>query len=570
MTKPEETTAALIARLHNELEAARKGIERLIGERDYHKKVQAEAQDGHDHALNMLRAAMRERDEQRARAESAERARELSAEAAWRRGERLSNISNLCTAAGWVEKLGEDEFQQVNRCIRELKGQAIGQQKRADNLASAIEELRARAEKAECERDKLGALCDESQKLTATTLHQRDEARERLAATSRLLAERTRERDEARVESLQAGLVGREMEESLDAVTAECVKAQDLALRHSQDCDRALKERDEAREQLGRVQADYQVFMLGTAHGAKCWADECGWHCDEGCKAKHARKCVAAHELKDAREQLAKLEWSAFRRPDCGGPLSVCCPSCQGVKRGHEVGSAFKRDEVGHRPTCWFAKKKAAKEAGSNDKAERYPFPKRAGIGEVTVTVGEPARPEPRFKVGEKVKDFTGQIWNIDGAEFRTNPLYGPAWWYFWNNGRNAWTKETALERVDKPAPKFAVGEWVTHGDKAGEIIERYAAEGSWIYKLSDAPAIGHWEQTIIAQTPQHKHGCKGSIFLGRHEGFDLWWRPTMREVVAVDPAVAYYYSVDGELLSRNPLAIEARRRAVARGLVKP
>ena len=196
MTKPEETTAALIARLHNELEAARKGIERLIGERDYHKKVQAEAQDGHDHALNMLRAAMRERDEQRARAESAERARELSAEAAWRRGERLSNISNLCTAAGWVEKLGEDEFQQVNRCIRELKGQAIGQQKRADNLASAIEELRARAEKAECERDKLGALCDESQKLTATTLHQRDEARERLAATSRMLAERTRERDE--------------------------------------------------------------------------------------------------------------------------------------------------------------------------------------------------------------------------------------------------------------------------------------------------------------------------------------------------------------------------------------
>ena len=79
MTKPEETTAALIARLHNELEAARKGIERLIGERDYHKKVQAEAQDGHEHALSMHRAAVKERDEQRARAEKAEEIAEVHA-----------------------------------------------------------------------------------------------------------------------------------------------------------------------------------------------------------------------------------------------------------------------------------------------------------------------------------------------------------------------------------------------------------------------------------------------------------------------------------------------------------
>ena len=77
MTQPEETTAALIARLHNELEAARKDIERLIGERDYHKKVQAEAQDGHEHALSMHRAAVKERDEQRARAEKAEEIAEV-------------------------------------------------------------------------------------------------------------------------------------------------------------------------------------------------------------------------------------------------------------------------------------------------------------------------------------------------------------------------------------------------------------------------------------------------------------------------------------------------------------
>lgn len=279
----------------------------------------------------------------------------------------------------------------------------------------------------------------------------------------------------------------------------------------------------------------------------------------------------------------------------------MCCPSCQGMKPGHEVGSAFKRDEVGHRPTCWFAKKKA----NTPTVPEGHIYITPAGPPPKSL---EPVRPEPRFKVGERVVNQEGgeiiieQISHGSAAyEHAYRPVGFPLWIpesdfrpapkYNVGGKANYEGKEvTITDRIDgansgwyyrvkehhwsipecdlKPAPKFAVGEWVTHGDKAGEIIERYAAEGSWIYKLSDAPAIGHWEQTIIAQTPQHKHGCKGSIFLGRHEGFDLWWRPTMREVVAVDPAVAYYYSVDGELLSRNPLAIEARRRAVARGLV--
>lgn len=448
MTQPEETTAALVARLHEENRIAYSELARLT-----HIGAQEAAE---------RERLKRERDEQRARADKAER---------------------------WLKHTSE----------REMKLDA--------DLAKASERVQGLANELDQERLKSQALlkfkniwldrCTKARK-------ERDEFRASHAALDRLLAERTRERDEARAESLQAGLVGREMAENLDAVTAECVKAQDLAQRHSQDCERALRERDEARE------------------------------------------------------HLTKLEWAGLCKDDRGGPLTACCPICQGVKPGHEVGSRFAPEQVGHRPDCWFAKQRATIPAGT-----------MAADSQVRISAEfkpEFARPEPRFKVGEKVVTES-QPWTITKVvRFNCGP-----WWYE-GDGDTRW-QEAAV----KPAPKFAVGEWVTWHNVDGEIAaRRWSTDLSqWEYALGGTHIT---EAHLTAQTPQHKQCGAGYAFLGRMTNatdtdWDLWFAKdgslfVPGPALASDAGNEFHLASAGDKQTR-PELIEARRRAVARGLVK-
>lgn len=150
----------------------------------------------------------------------------------------------------------------------------------------------------------------------------------------------------------------------------------------------AIKERDEAIVQISR-------FLLGTAHGAKCWLDEHGWHCGEGCSAKGARQCgeskqanearrylqerdeaikrraevcerfdvlagvnkTLIRERDEAREQLVKLEWTGKERAGSGsGPVFIArtCSECHSVEPSAHATKHFAATEVGHKPRCWF------------------------------------------------------------------------------------------------------------------------------------------------------------------------------------------------------------------------
>lgn len=169
-------------------------------------------------------------------------------------------------------------------------------------------------------------------------------------------------------------------------------------------------------------------------------------------------------------------------------------------------------------------------------------------------------RPVPKFSKGQTVMDESGKTWTVSAIEWNHG-----AWFYKTND---LWCNESFL----KPAPKFAVGEWVTHptwGDI--EIVSReweVCAEmphGAWIYKHSGI--VRNWENSFTAQTPQRSPflpHASGTVFLGRHGKVDLWyWENTL---------IAVHETYEIHCVANQPTntdLAEARRRAVKRSLTK-
>jgi hypothetical protein len=205
MTQPEETTAALIARLHEELTESNRERD------DWHA--------AHDRIRN-------DRNEQRARAEKAEADRDKA-----RLG--LSDIANQWQA----EKSRAD-------------GLAVALQVSDRDRMQIGSDLRQRAEKAEAELAQERLKSQTLLKCKNIWLDRCTKARKECdefnvshAALDRLLAERTRERDEA----IQRR---REVCERFD-ITVESLKA-------------VTKQRDEAREQLAKLEWKGRLTDAGS------------------------------------------------------------------------------------------------------------------------------------------------------------------------------------------------------------------------------------------------------------------------------------------------------------------
>lgn len=199
-------------------------------------------------------------------------------------------------------------------------------------------------------------------------------------------------------------------------------------------------------------------------------------------------------------------------------------------------------------------------------------YDQASGIWKLVGKPSEPARPEPRFKVGEKVVhergsgEVCGMFWSqADGWQYQLRseqPL------------RIGWPRESSL----KPAPKFAVGEWVTHRYGPGEVLSRQWSNGfgCWSYQVTGI--MSEVETGLTAQTPQHKQCGAGYVFLGRMTNaidtdWDLWFVKDGSPFVpgpalASDAGDEFHLASAGDKQTR-PELIEARRRAVARGLVK-
>ncbi len=412
----------------------------------------------------------------------------------------------------------------------------------------------------------------------------------------------------------------------------------------------ADRERNEARARLNR-------FILGSAHGTKCWLDEHGWHCGEGCQAKGARQCKDSKlakearkylkERDEAREQLGRLEWAGRERNGAGrGPQFVArtCPACQSIEPSEHAAQHFPASEIGHRATCWFAKPSDfAKFQATADRytkirnhhtkcpartAEdvtwvdsRWPMPGNLNppikgdrprpigcdgcecatppkcskeehvarvsdylksgrlyigrdFGTKTVqtfslvewAIGAPKKSppqhprfEPRFKVGDIV--MLGQS-EVEVKRATWHALFS-CWTYQVGDMR-----ADQSERALKPAPKFAVGEWVKSWLGDGETEKRiWEADLGWVYGLvRDDQNWRAREGDLVAQTPQYKHDCAGCVFLGRYGSLDLWLG------VEFD-GIHYVVASAGQwIMSLNGLASdghkEAIRRAKIRGLV--
>jgi hypothetical protein len=181
------------------------------------------------------------------------------------------------------------------------------------------------------------------------------------------------------------------------------------------------------------------------------------------------------------------------------------------------------------------------------------------------------ARPEPRFKVGEKVHSSAfGTLGEVINRQFVPN--------LGWRYGVTGNLSASELDL--KPAPKFAVGEWVTFRDQRhGEVIKREWANGRWRYEVDAKSAvIVTPEPALTAQTPQHKQCGAGYVFLGRMTNaidtdWDLWFVKDGSPFVpgpalASDAGDEFHLASDGDKQTR-PELIEARRRAIARGLAK-
>jgi hypothetical protein len=297
--------------------------------------------------------------------------------------------------------------------------------------------------------------------------------------------------------------------------------------------------------------------------------------------ALNARLLARTNERDDARTQLAAIEWASLRKDNHGGPLSACCPICQGVKPGHEVGSRFAPGQVGHRPDCWFAKKgiQATLPAGTlkvgdtvsvrvsfrgyaiGMKPETVDTTKDAVLS-ATATKSEPARPEPRFKVGEKV------VWEESQTSQREGHVESIGNGAYLVRSRSGHLFSWAEDRL-KPAPKFAVGEWVEAKGVTGPVIARHwerSRANTWSYDVQTPRWVRLlYEFELTAQTPQHKHDCEGCVFLGRWNRFDLYVCANGKK------PIGYRYgdhALDLGWDEQSEAGVEARRRAVARGLV--
>ncbi len=356
-------------------------------------------------------------------------------------------------------------------------------------------------------------------------------------------------------------------------------------------------------------------------------------------------RCTKARQERDeAREQLAKLEWGGIKRVNAGSSLLRACPICNGLQPDEDVIRSFKGTQIGHKPECWFAKGKAAPIEKSPSLQQRttkqtvYDHWLDAAVytlmgvdwpGGTSITVKtdrplkpgasfvyepargiwrlvdkeparcslcwrpdvtgkahpyarckerddrekELARSEPKFKVGQKVCVHGADIqWGITAAEWN-----GTEWRYEGPNGW--WWAECKIV----PAPKFAVGEWVTRKYRSalpGVEIERREwrsgithPAGGWLYSWGSSGGCD-WEDDLTAQTPQHKHDCAGCVFLGRLGEADLYYcqGPCDGQMAAT---VAVLFPGRARSITRREALfatkdhIEARRRAVARGLVK-
>lgn len=182
-----------------------------------------------------------------------------------------------------------------------------------------------------------------------------------------------------------------------------------------------------------------------------------------------------------------------------------------------------------------------------------------------------PSRPEPKFKVGQKVI-WGDRIYEVNRREWCSI-------------GRGVWTYGAAdspglMHEPDlKPAPKFAVGEWVTRDfdricgkhEADFEVKALLADEsGKWKYLHPDSRVVA--EHELTAQTPQHKHDCAWCVFLGRDGDVDLYFDAKNHFDRGAFTYVAKFYTGHApvsDVPSPAPYVNEARRRAVARGLVK-
>jgi len=691
MTQLEETAAALIARLHEQIRIANMELarlthigaqeaaerERLKCERDRARAERDEQIRGRagfqQHCADSANKYAQERDEQRARAEKAE---------ARLAGERRSHANEVRAAK---QLLGEMRMQSEGgrdllQCISDHLGGLNRCRKERDSLRSdlatallrveaaeayvpaSLPTLKSRAEAAEhkaaaalqslarvqadyqvlllgtahgtkCWMDECGWHCGEDCKAKhakkCVAAMERDQALADLAnvcdmrdaagrsavihceARNRKEAELTKERDEARAESLKAGLVGREMAETLDAVTAECLKAQRLAKEAGAHCERVLKERDDAREQLAKLEwagpivAKWRTCPLceganpgdgfgklidsELGHRPTCWfakqkaAPKVNtWH-------NHRQDCPArtAEDVAwvDSRWQVngcrtAPIEGPRPRPIGCEGCMCARPSDREPITHGtllHPEHGEIKSPLVGHvsellksgRPVfgCDFG-------LLPNVAAFKvYRYACGADIGKKDATKSEPARPAPRFKVGEKV-------W-VHG---KTHTIASSLWHALFSfRSHKMEDGETISDHDLKPAPQFAVGEWVTKGPARDYVTCEVKAQHwnawseSWFYDVvGDGNKCHYWEADLTAQTPQHKHDCKGCVcvFLGRYSNrrggeWDLWYRDAPGRELGFDCGYGLqWWSVNARGGAMDQTIAEARRRAVARGLV--
>lgn len=78
----------------------------------------------------------------------------------------------------------------------------------------------------------------------------------------------------------------------------------------------------------------------------------------------------------------------------------------------------------------------------------------------------------------------------------------------------------------------------------------------------------------MTTDTPIHVHDCDRCVFLGCHDGQDLYFCPS--QMGSTDRwTLISRYGIDGDYCSggwkmKNPHMVEAHRRAVERGFLKP
>ena len=588
MTPTEETTASLIAKLQEQLEASK--AECLQWRNDagiWHANFRGEqmkvaeieiradkAEALRDQYFAATSKAQDERDEQRARAEKAEWA--LGAEVERCLAEKRQGDIYWRQIDDARKKLGETKNESeggrsLALCVLDIKGLA-------DALDQDNRELRQRAEKAERDlaeyRHNYAEAWTQSQKLAAD-----------LVASDRMLVERTRERDEAREVLLDSQRLMLKCSRSIGANVGTPIETAILELK---------RERDEAREQLAKLEwAGFAGITLGESliacpcckakkvegnHRVECWFAK-GKAAPKAQPLRNHRLDCPARTAEDVAwvDSRWQVNGCEFKLIDGPRPRPIGCEGCK-CARPSEKEARGKAECVARVNDllksgrlvfgCDFGTKTAtafnvyAYACGADANAAKKP---------------EPSRPEPKFKVGQRVLwGDSDLVHEINRREW--SPIGKGVWLY------GAVCRSGLMHEPDiKPAPKFAVGEWVTRKYRSalpGVEIERREwrsgithPAGGWLYSWGSSGGCD-WEDDLTAQTPQHKHDCAGCVFLGRLGEADLYYcqGPCDGQMAAT---VAVLFPGRARSITRREALfatkdhIEARRRAVARGLVK-